>query len=129
MAFPSLNRVPSETRSLSSLSLSDSDNAGASTPNTERSVLFDDAANAASTTPSDRYVLVVGGLGFIGSHTTLELLKEGMHLPEALFLDSVRAFFATRSDGSNIGLVPDDFMAGPSSNHAAKNFTAVYDRY
>jgi UDP-glucose 4-epimerase len=29
---------------------------------------------------TQQYVLVIGGLGFIGSHTTLELLKEGYHV-------------------------------------------------
>ena len=40
---------------------------GVSTPTTEQSVLFDEA----------EYVLVTGGLGFIGSHTIVELLKAG----------------------------------------------------
>ncbi len=40
---------------------------GISTPTTEKSILFDEP----------EYVLVTGGLGFIGSHTTVELLKAG----------------------------------------------------
>jgi UDP-glucose 4-epimerase len=51
-----------------------------STPKTERSILFDDDVE---TVPLDingsgsPFIMVVGGLGYIGSNTTLELLKEG----------------------------------------------------
>lgn len=45
-----------------------------STPGTENDTLFDDAPHR---TTDDQYVLVTGGLGFIGSHTSLELLKAG----------------------------------------------------
>jgi UDP-glucose 4-epimerase len=50
------------------------------TPGTDRSVLFDndvaaDPLNIHGT--NSRFIMVVGGLGYIGSHTTLELLKEG----------------------------------------------------
>ncbi|GAD97214.1 UDP-GAL-4-epimerase [Paecilomyces variotii No. 5] len=49
------------------------------TPATEISTLFDDILdNLLSGFPvDDQYILVTGGLGFIGSHTTLELLKAG----------------------------------------------------
>jgi UDP-glucose 4-epimerase len=53
------------------------------TPGTHRSVLFDDDVAA---DPLDingaaaRFIMVVGGLGYIGSHTTLELLKEGYNV-------------------------------------------------
>jgi UDP-glucose 4-epimerase len=50
------------------------------TPGTQRSVLFDDdvAADPLDINGSaSRFIMVVGGLGYIGSHTTLELLKEG----------------------------------------------------
>ncbi|KAL1872605.1 hypothetical protein Plec18167_006723 [Paecilomyces lecythidis] len=49
------------------------------TPATEISTLFDDTLdNLLSDLPvDDQYILVTGGLGFIGSHTTLELLKAG----------------------------------------------------
>src|SRR5204863_4718814 len=45
-----------------------------STPGTEKDALFDDACHQ---TTDGQYVLVTGGLGFIGSHTSLELLKAG----------------------------------------------------
>ncbi|CAN9333063.1 unnamed protein product [Alternaria alternata] len=53
------------------------------TPSTERSVLFDDELVADpldinGTNPA--FIMVVGGLGYIGSHTVLELLKEGYNV-------------------------------------------------
>jgi UDP-glucose 4-epimerase len=53
------------------------------TPGTDRSVLFDDdiAADPLDINGSGSpFILVVGGLGYIGSHTTLELLKEGYNV-------------------------------------------------
>ncbi|EMT64364.1 UDP-glucose 4-epimerase [Fusarium odoratissimum] len=47
-----------------------------STPATEQDLLFSRPPSPTRTTP-DEYVLVVGGLGYIGSHTTWELLKDG----------------------------------------------------
>jgi UDP-glucose 4-epimerase len=48
-----------------------------STPATEQDVLFSGPTSPAGRTSSpDEYVLVVGGLGYIGSHTTWELLKD-----------------------------------------------------
>lgn len=54
-----------------------------STPATQTSVLFDDdvAADPLDINgPSSSFIMVVGGLGYIGSHTTLELLKEGYNV-------------------------------------------------
>lgn len=46
------------------------------TPATQSSVLFDNFNELLQRLPSESpYILVTGGLGFIGSHTTLELLK------------------------------------------------------
>lgn len=47
------------------------------TPATQPSVLFDECLNSLlqNFPLDDQYILVTGGLGFIGSHTTLELLK------------------------------------------------------
>ncbi|KAJ5110962.1 hypothetical protein N7532_001497 [Penicillium argentinense] len=45
------------------------------TPATESSVLFDNLDELLRRIPIQSYILVTGGLGFIGSHTTLELLK------------------------------------------------------
>lgn len=81
----SLLGVSSPTHSLSSLSLSSSSSScsdAISTPGTERSLLFEDfdqvLVNVTDT--EDSYIFVVGGLGYIGSHTTLELLKEGYNV-------------------------------------------------
>lgn len=50
------------------------------TPSTEKSLLFDDGFNTLLETSNDRYMIVTGGLGFIGSHTSLELLKAGYNV-------------------------------------------------
>lgn len=52
------------------------------TPATEPSVIFDDdLEHLLRHFPfEDKYILVTGGLGFIGSHTTLELLKTGYNV-------------------------------------------------
>jgi UDP-glucose 4-epimerase len=51
------------------------------TPATESSVLFDNLDELLRRLPQEnQYILVTGGLGFIGSHTTLELLKSGYNV-------------------------------------------------
>jgi UDP-glucose 4-epimerase len=52
------------------------------TPGTDRSTLFDDVTVEPLdiATKDASYILVVGGLGYIGSHTTLELLKAGYNV-------------------------------------------------
>ncbi|EHA23379.1 hypothetical protein CBS63078_9020 [Aspergillus niger] len=51
------------------------------TPATQSSVLFDgNLEELLRNFPLDQYILVTGGLGFIGSHTTLELLKAGYNV-------------------------------------------------
>lgn len=55
----------------------------ANTPATQSSVLFDDDVVADPLDiggVSSSFIMVVGGLGYIGSHTTLELLKEGYNV-------------------------------------------------
>lgn len=54
-----------------------------STPGTQRSVLFDDdvAADPLDIMGGDAsFIMVVGGLGYIGSHTVLQLLKENYNV-------------------------------------------------
>ena len=52
------------------------------TPGTERSILFDDhdIEVAIQQSIDDQYILVVGGCGFIGSHTVWELAKAGYNV-------------------------------------------------
>ncbi|KAI1027127.1 hypothetical protein LB504_007987 [Fusarium proliferatum] len=50
-----------------------------STPATEQDLLFSRPPSPFRSTTSE-YVLVVGGLGYIGSHTTWELLKDGKNV-------------------------------------------------
>jgi len=65
---------------------SDCDDFG--TPLTERSVLFDDNDIEVAVQESvlDQHILVVGGLGFIGSHTVWELAKAGYNVIAAFTL-------------------------------------------
>lgn len=63
---------PSSSRSSSPIS----EGSVIGTPSTERSVLFGDAPDSFDDA-HEEFVLVTGGLGFIGSHTSLELLKSG----------------------------------------------------
>lgn len=77
-----LSRDASPASSLFSLSSFPTPEA-ANTPGTQSSLLFDDDVMA---DPLDidgldsSFIMVVGGLGYIGSHTTLELLKEGYNV-------------------------------------------------
>ncbi|RDL32595.1 uncharacterized protein BP5553_09051 [Venustampulla echinocandica] len=59
-----------------------------STPATRSSTLFDTepVLSFASQAQYEEYTLVVGGLGYIGSHTTWELLKEGFNV---IIIDSL----------------------------------------
>ena len=50
------------------------------TPATEPSDLFDNLDNFLHEIPRCQYILVTGGLGYIGSHTTLELLKSSYNV-------------------------------------------------
>ncbi|KAK5058781.1 hypothetical protein LTR84_011045 [Exophiala bonariae] len=49
-------------------------------PATPETQAFFDLNQHNGNQPEDRYVLVTGGLGFIGSHTSIELLKSGYNI-------------------------------------------------
>jgi UDP-glucose 4-epimerase len=84
LAMEDLVNSGTASPSPSTFSSSASDSAEAiSTPGTARSLLFDDDVAA---DPLDiagvnsSFIMVVGGLGYIGSHTVLELLKENYNV-------------------------------------------------
>lgn len=77
-----ISETGSSSPSTFSLSASDERDA-VNTPGTQRSVLFDDDVGADPLDiggPSSPFIMVVGGLGYIGSHTVLELLKENYNV-------------------------------------------------
>jgi UDP-glucose 4-epimerase len=71
------SRASSSSTSLASTSLS---NSTALSSISDQELPIEDVTNVSSLDSSGRFVLVVGGLGYIGSHTTLELLKEGYNV-------------------------------------------------
>jgi UDP-glucose 4-epimerase len=71
------SQASSSSTSLASTSLSNSTNLSSIS---DQELPIDDLTNVSSSDSSDRFVLVLGGLGYIGSHTTLELLKEGYNV-------------------------------------------------
>lgn len=79
MAFKLFRRSGSDSPLSPSYSSSSSE---VNTPGTSRSVLFDESFNTSldSLSLNSQYILVTGGLGFIGSHTSLELLKSGYNV-------------------------------------------------
>jgi UDP-glucose 4-epimerase len=90
---PKISPVISPSLSSSSLS-----SPSVQTPDTQISVLFDqDVADDPLDIADDdrRYILVVGGCGYIGSHTTLELLKEGYNV---IVVDDLSNAFRTVLD-------------------------------
>jgi UDP-glucose 4-epimerase len=77
-------------------SFTPSDNASVNTPATERSVLFDEPQSLLESLPeTDSYILVVGGLGYIGSHTCLELLKANYNV---VIIDNLANAFSSVFD-------------------------------
>ena len=67
------------------------------TPATEGSTLFDEnfGDSLANLSLNNQYILVTGGLGFIGSHTSLELLKAGYNV---IIIDDLSNSFQTVLD-------------------------------
>lgn len=64
-----------------SLSHSQSSNFSYDTPETAQSILLDSSTySSVDIDENAKYILVVGGLGYIGSHTVLELLKESYNV-------------------------------------------------
>lgn len=62
---------------------SPSPSAGYSTPTSEYCVQFEEPRSLnlfGRNTNYSQYILVVGGLGYIGSHTSLELLRAGFNV-------------------------------------------------
>jgi UDP-glucose 4-epimerase len=76
MSDSSIDTASSSERQLSECTSS------ISTPHTESSLLFNDIPefHLRDFSKDDQYILVVGGLGYIGSHTTWELVKEGFNV-------------------------------------------------
>ncbi|KAH6999154.1 hypothetical protein BKA56DRAFT_665667 [Ilyonectria sp. MPI-CAGE-AT-0026] len=74
-------------------------NSSPGTPGTERDVLFGQLTFPGALGPDhNEYVLVVGGLGYIGSHTTLELLRDGHNV---VVIDNLINAFTTVLDTLN----------------------------
>jgi UDP-glucose 4-epimerase len=94
MAYFSTATTGFSSPSTFSSSISESAEA-ASTPGTERSLLFDDdvAADPLDIAGSNSsFIMVVGGLGYIGSHTVLELLKSNHNV---LIIDDLSNSYET----------------------------------
>jgi UDP-glucose 4-epimerase len=90
------------------------------TPGTDKSVLFDDDVSAdpldinGSGTP---FIMVVGGLGYIGSHTTLELLKEGYNV---VVVDDLSNSYENVLD--RVKLLAGEYCAAQGRNMPALHF-------
>jgi UDP-glucose 4-epimerase len=67
----------------------------ASTPDTEHSDAFDHVRILAPGQNTNEFILVVGGLGYIGSHTSWELLKDGYNV---VVIDDLSNSFTTVLD-------------------------------
>lgn len=79
MEYPLASTVSSPAESLSPAQSSSGFCSNVSTPVTET---FDESSYSLpqDSSAQNQYILVVGGLGYIGSHTTWELLKEGYNV-------------------------------------------------
>ena len=83
MDYNSGSPTPSGASSPTCLSLSHSQSSNFSygTPETAQSILLETSAyGSVDIDENAKYILVVGGLGYIGSHTVLELLKENYNV-------------------------------------------------
>ncbi|KAF7511367.1 hypothetical protein GJ744_004556 [Endocarpon pusillum] len=92
MAFELLRRSSADAPHSPTCSSPSSD---IGTPGTERSVLFEGTFDASLDNLHNQYILVTGGLGFIGSHTSLELLKSGYNV---IVIDDLSNSFRTVFD-------------------------------
>ncbi|KAL6171113.1 hypothetical protein ACJQWK_04059 [Exserohilum turcicum] len=92
----------------------------ANTPATQSSVLFDDDVVADPLDiggASSSFIMVVGGLGYIGSHTTLELLKEGYNV---LVIDDLSNSYENVL--SRIRVLAEEFCAAQGRRVPALHF-------
>ncbi|KAK0103059.1 hypothetical protein ONS95_000764 [Cadophora gregata] len=95
-----------------------------STPFTGRSILFndDDIDNAVHRTTSVQYILVVGGCGFIGSHTVWELAKAGYSV---IVVDNLSNAFRSVFDRLET-MVTDHYQNTPKLQPVLKLYRADY---
>lgn len=106
------------------------------TPATEGSASFKDVANFSlpGFSESGQYILVVGGLGYIGSHTSWELLKDGHNviivdnlsnsfrsvLDKLLLLK--KAYFKSTSQEPSLQFYEADYRDQPTMNLILSNY-------
>ncbi|KAI9733674.1 MAG: hypothetical protein M1834_003276 [Cirrosporium novae-zelandiae] len=116
--YPTSRSVPSLCSSPSSSSRSSSPSS-AKTPATERSVIFGDhdLPFFDSLLHDDRYILVLGGLGYIGGHTTVELLKAGYNV---IVIDNLSNSYRDVLD--RIHLLRDRYYQGKAGAAPALDF-------
>ncbi|KAE8453839.1 hypothetical protein EG329_009351 [Mollisiaceae sp. DMI_Dod_QoI] len=93
------------------------------TPFTERSVLFDDIdLDLVQKSINALYILVVGGCGFIGSHTVWELAKAGYNV---IIIDNLSNAFSSVFDRIE-SMVSDYYEKTPERRPSLKLYEADY---